>query len=231
MAKKESPKKEALPKESQPKGGGFSIVPKFSSLSEIFLAILKFILGLCLLPLVFSVSVSFMTHFASVDKINQVHFWAGVFTFVVIYLFFVEPAFLYELGQKLLEAAFNFSQPFVKVAPNLLPVFAILIFILYGILSLFVRGSWLLSWTLFLSAFFIVLHLVFSAKTVRTGKEDFLKANYIFNFSIIYVVNIVLTALFVGIAVKGFYLGGFFIQAGTTYKDIFYTVFKQLFLY
>lgn len=229
--KKEPQKKEPVEQEAGQKKNGFSIAPKFSSLSETLLAILKFILGLCLLPLVYSVSVSFVSFFSSVDSVDQAHFWAGVVSFVIVYLFVGEPAVLYESGQKLLEVVFGFFQPFVKVAPNLLPIFSILVSLTYGIISIFVHGAWLLHWALFFSGFFIVLHLVFSAKTVRTGKDDFLKGNYIFSFSFIYIINVVLAALFIGIAVKGFSLGGFFTQAGVIYKDIFYAVFKQLFLY
>jgi hypothetical protein len=231
MGKKESPKKESFSLEKESKQKGFVVAGKLSFISDTAFAVIKLMLGFCLLPFVYSVTASFLRQFSRVDAVYRGYFWAGVVIFIAVYLFVGEPAILYESGHRVLEFVFSFFQPFVKVAPNLLPIYAIIIFVVYGIMSFFVKGAWLLHGALLLTGFFIMLHLVFSAKTVRTGKDDFLKGNYIFSFSFIYIANVLLVGIFVGLAVSGFSIGDFLGRAARAYADIFYAIFKQLFLY
>jgi hypothetical protein len=230
MEKKESPnKKEAVKPKKNAKE--FVLPWVLSGISDKALGVLKFIFGLCLLPFVYSVTASFLRQLSRVDAVYQGYFWAGVVIFIAVYLFVSEPVILYESGHRVLEFVFSFFQPFVKVAPNLLPIYAIIIFVVYGIMSFFIKGAWLLHGAILLTGFFIMLHLVFSAKTVRTGKDDFLKGNYIFSFSFIYIANVLLVGIFVGLAVSGFSIGDFLGRALKVYADIFYAVFKQLFMY
>ena len=97
--------------------------------------IVKFIIGVCLLPFVYSVSVSFLNEFNTVEKLLQNYFWTGVISFIILYLFIYEPVIIYNKGQRLLNIVFNFFKPLVKVAPYLLPIYTIAIFILYLIFS------------------------------------------------------------------------------------------------
>jgi len=185
MAKKELLDKKLLkeaplPKESSGISGDFS--SKISGFSSKAFGIIKFLLGLMLLPFVFSTAVSFLNEFTLVSNNLQALFWGGVITFLIIYLFIWEPASIYNKGHKLLELVFSFVKPMVNVAPFLLPIYTIIVFFIYGVLSLLIKSSWLLEYALFLLGFSAILHLVFSAKTIRTKKGDFLKGNYIFGF-------------------------------------------------
>ena len=77
MEKKEFPKKE----------NNLNIKPRISGLLHLLFGITKFILGISLLPFVYSVSVSFLTEFTLVDKPLQNYFWAGVISLLIVYLF------------------------------------------------------------------------------------------------------------------------------------------------
>lgn len=190
--------------------------------------IVKLLLGLCLLPLVYSASASFLAELSGVDQPFQDYFWGGLASFILLHLFIWEPAMIYARGQKLLSFIFMFFKPLVKVAPNLLPVYAILVFALYGIASLFNKG--LEGYFIFFFAFFLALHLVFSARSMRARQGDFLKANYIFGFSFTYVLDIILSGFLINTVFPKFSFVKFFNDSYQGTGDIFYAVFKQLFL-
>jgi len=154
-----------------------------------------------------------------------------VITFLIIYLFIWEPASIYNKGHKLLELVFSFVKPMVNVAPFLLPIYTIIVFFIYGVLSLLIKSSWLLEYALFLLGFSAILHLVFSAKTIRTKKGDFLKGNYIFGFSFIFILNLTLLAFGLSLIFKDFSFVNFCNISFARASKIFYAVFKQLFLF
>jgi hypothetical protein len=234
MAKKELPDKKLLkdsPLSREPAGISGDFSSKISGLSSKVFGIIKFILGILLLPFVYSTALSFLNELGLVDRGLQTIFWSGAISFLVIYLFIWEPALIYNKGHKLLEIMFSFFKPMVNVAPFLLPIYVILAFIIYGLLSLAIKSSWLIEYTLFLVGFAAVLHLVFSAKTIRTKKGDFLKGNYIFGFSFIFILNLGLLALGFNFMFKEYSFVNFCNVSFKIASAIFYVVFKQLFIF
>ncbi len=236
MAKKEFPEKKLIKekdnfplKESLNIPGDFS--SKLSGLSSKAFGIIKFILGIALLPFVFSTVSSFLNEFGLVSKDLQGVFWNGVICFLVVYLSIWEPAVIYNKGHKLLEIVFSFFKPMVSVAPFLLPIYTILFLFIYGLLSLGIGSSWLIEYTLFLIGFTTILHLVFSAKTIRAKKGDFLKGNYIFGFSFIFILNLTLLAFGFSLIFKEFSFVNFCNVSFGIAKSIFRAVFKQLFIF
>lgn len=217
MEKKQSPKKED------------TSAPKIPGLSAKGFGIIKFILGVCLLPFVYSISVAFLNEFTAIDKSLQNCFWGGLITLLIIYLFVWEPAIIYIKGQKLLEIVFTFFKPLVRVAPYLLPIYTIVLFVAYLILSAIFKSQGLINYFIFLFGFSIGLHLVFSAQSLRSKQEDFLKANYIFGFSFIYIINLLLAGFFLNLAFDKFSFVNFSNNSFQIAKNILYTVFKQLF--
>ncbi len=234
MAKKAFPDKDLLKlkndpdlkKLSEPMEAG----SKLSALSNRAFAVIKFILGLVLLPFVFSNTISFLQQFNLIEKGLQQVFYNGIVSFLVIYLFIWEPAPVYNKGHKILELIFNFFKPLVKVAPLLLPVYTILVFALYGLLSLGISGSWLIQYTVFLVGFTLILHLTFSAKNIRHKKGDFLKGNYIFGFSFIYILNLTLVAFGFSLIFKLFSFVDFCNISYAITRNIYSVIFRQLFL-
>jgi hypothetical protein len=218
MEKKESPKIEST---SPLKTAGFS--------SRIF-SIIKFILGICLLSFVYSYSVALIDELSLLDKSLQTDFWRGVVTLLIVYLFIWEPALIYAKGQKLVEIIFSFFKPLVRVAPYLLPIYTIVLFIMYGIVYFIIKSGSLIHYFVFLFGFSISLHLILSARSIRSKQGDFLKANYIFGFSLIYILNVILLAFGFNLIFKDFSFVNFFNSSYQLSKAIYYAVFKQLFL-
>lgn len=214
------------------KGFGVSdkISGKMSGFMSAFLVGLKLFLGICFLPLVFAFSVSFFNEFTLIDRSLQNYFWWGVAAFVAMYFFIWEAEEVYIKGQQLLEITFHFFKSFVKVAPYLLPIYTIFIFIIYGILSAAIKDDWLIQYMMFFAGATLALHFIFSAKSIRGKKSDILNSNYIFGFSFVYIVDLIIVALCFNLVFKEFSFISFFNSASAIIKDIFYSVFKQLFL-
>ncbi len=224
MKKKESLKKEI------PKVEISAPVPRMSGFSGRVFGIVKFILGLCLLPFVYSLSVAFIKELDLIDFKLQWYFWGGVIAFLAVYLFLWEPVTVYSRGQKLVEAIFKFFHPLVKFAPYLLPVYTIILFVLYAPAAAIFKSADLINYFIFFFGFSIALHLVFSAKSLRLKQGDFLKANYLFGFSFLYLVNIALLGLGLSFIFKEFSLVNFYSGSFRAASDIFYLIFRQLFL-
>jgi len=203
---------------------------KMSGFMNAVLVGIKFVLGICFLPLVFAFSISFFNEFCLIDKGLQNNFWWGIAAFVAMYFFIWEADVIYAKGHELLEISFHFFKPFVKVAPYLLPIYAIFVFIIYGILSGIVKEDWLLHYTMFFAGATLILHFIFSAKSIRGKKSDILNSNYIFGFSFVYILDLIIVAFCLSLIFKEFSFVNFFNAASATTRDIFYAVFKQLFL-
>jgi len=235
MEKKEFPKKKDNfdPLERLKIGAeapGLSGPSKIAGFSQHVFSIIKFVLGICLLPLVYSSTVSFLNEFLGVEEIFRNYFWAGVISLLIIYLFIWEPNKIYVKGQKLLEVIFTFFKPLIRVAPYVLPIYTIILFVLYGPLSLLFKSEELIKTFIFLFGFSIALHLIFSAKSIRSKQGDFLKSNYIFGFSLVYAINLTLLAFILSLIFQKFSFVNFCNVSFQSSKAIFEAVFKQLFL-
>lgn len=226
MEKKESPNTNI---EADFKPKLFGISSGISGFSRKAFGIIKFILGVCLLPFVYSSTVSFLNESSLIPKSLQYNFWTGIITLLIIYLFIWEPAIIYTKGHRILEIIFNFFKPLVRVAPYVLPIYTIVLFSAYGLLSIAIKAEWLMEYFIFLLGFSIALHLIFSAKSIRSKKSDFLKANYIFGFALIYIINLIFLAFCLNLVFKEFSFVNFFNVSFQVAKDVFSVIFKQLF--
>lgn len=207
-------------------GGGGS---KLSAVYSKAFSIIKLIMGICLLPFVYAVSAGLLNQLNAIEGIFQDYFWSGAISFIIIYLFIWEPAIVYNKGHKLLEIIFQFFKPMVKVAPYLLPIYTIVISILYLIFSFAIKTKETFGYFIFALSFSLALHLVFSAKSVRGKKGDFLKSNYIFGFSFVYIIDIMLLAFVLSNMFKEFSFVNFSTDSFQTGRGVLHAIFKQLF--
>ncbi|MFH0738794.1 MAG: hypothetical protein V2A59_02930 [Candidatus Omnitrophota bacterium] len=220
MEEKEFPK---------PESAG-SLKSKLGGLYNRSFGIIKLILGICLLPFVYSATRAFLNESSVLDKATSLYFYSGLVSFLVVYLFIYEPVIIYARGQKILEAIFRFFTPLVKVAPYLLPIYTILLLVLYPFYANFDKSANTLRIFMLLIGFSIALHLVFSAKSLRSKQGDFLKSNYIFGFSFVYIINIAILALGFSLFFAKFSFVNFCNQTFQIAQSIFSEGFKQLFL-
>jgi hypothetical protein len=224
MAKREYPDLKADFRPKRP-----LVSDNLSDLKEKALNVVKLILGVVLLPFLYSSSVSFASEISRIQKSYQNYFWLGVIIFLIFFLFIWEPEIIYTSGQKLIGFIFNFFHPLVELAPFVLPAYTIILFMVYGLLSLSIKDGWLLQYCLFLVGFCSISHIIFTARALGAKKGDFLKANYIFTFSLIYIVNLFILGLLLSLALKEFSLVDFSKHTISAASNIFSALFKQIF--
>jgi len=196
--------------------------------SRIF-SVIKLLLGLVLLPFVYSFTLAFLAELGLVEIGYQHYFWAGVISMLLFYLFIWEPAIIYNRGYRLVELIFNFFKPLVKVAPYLLPIYTIVLFLIFIVVFYIFRLKDSLVYFVFLFGLSLTMHLIFSAKTIRGKKGDLLKSNYIFGFSFIYILNLFLLALILNVIFNKFSLVNFLNNSFQIAASIFQAIFRQLF--
>lgn len=192
------------------------------------LSILKFIIGVLLLPFVISFTIGFSKELLTLEK-SLIYFLSGIISYLVLHLFIGKPLTIYRKGQRILEIIFKFFSPLIKVAGYLLPIYTLILFGFYLILSSFIKDDFLKNSFFFLFSFSLTLHLVITAETLR-AKEDLLKANYIFGYSLIYILNLILISFGLNLISDKFSFVKFFNNTFPMAKNIFGIVFKQLFL-
>jgi hypothetical protein len=201
---------------------------KLTWLSSKSFNIIKLFLGVGILPFAFAVTVSFLNELHALPAKYQMRLWQGVVGLLILHLFVWEPAFIYSRGQKLLELVFQFIKPLVKVAPYLFPIYAALLFAAYWPVQHFRQDA--LEWFTVCFGALMAMHLIFGAKSLRGKKGDFLKSNYVFGFSFVYIFNLVFAGFCFNAIFEKYSLVRFLSGAYTTASGIFAAVFKQLFV-
>lgn len=205
------------------------VFPKGGFHKQRFFTILKFIIVLFLLPWIFAFTVSFLSQSRLIESTTLSSFWYGVISFLAAHLFVYEMRIVYNKGQKITEGIFRFFSPLVRLAPFVLPIYTILLFLIYCFLSLFTRSFWLLQCFMFLFGFSFSLHLVLSAKSLQNRQRDFFKINYFFAFFFVYIINVILLASMLSILFGSFSSLLFFKQSYQITRTIFSAIFCQLF--
>jgi hypothetical protein len=201
---------------------------KIEKIVQKLLVVLKLFLGILLLPFVYSSTKVFLEQLFNIELKNA--FFSGIAFFLLIYLFIWEPAVIYKKGQRFVQIIFGFFSPLIKVAPYLLPIYTIFSFLLYFLFLLIFKNQQLLESFMFLFGLTISFHLVFSAKSLKSKPSDYLKANYIFGFSFVWLVNIIILSFGFNLIFKEYSFVDFFNQTFKFGLEIYKAVFKQLFL-
>jgi hypothetical protein len=194
------------------------------------LVVLKSLIVLFILPWIYAFTVAFINESKLIGGNSLESFIAGIISFLIIYLFICEPGKIFQQGQRITEATFRFLSPLIKFASFIVPIYSIIFFVVYILISIFIKSERLLEIFMFLIGFCFALHLIFSAKSLHSRKDDFLMINYLFSFGFIYIINIALLAVGFSILFEAFSWLDFGKVSYQISKGIFFAVFGQLFL-
>ena len=222
MAKKESPKV----KESRSLFSRMGV----PAVSPKVLGILEVVLGVALLPFVYGSTVAFGREFFLMPKAAQAAFGAGVGVFLAVHFFIWEPEEVYLFGQDILLRIFSPFKHIVNIAPYLLPVYTIAVFAVYELIAIFRPHNIFLGYAMFLFGVTSALHIVFSARALRSKGDDSFKGDYIFGAASAYIINLMILSLFLGVMFKEFSFINFCVIAYMLGKGVFVAIFRQLFV-
>ena len=217
---------------------------------------IKTAIGIILLPLLVSVSAAFYRQFGNMGSVftqEQQNFLFGIIAYGLLQLFVFKPAYLYVLGHETVHVfatwfclgkvtSFNVSSAggsvttsksniFISLSPYFVPIYAILVVILYYIINdVFLWGFLTRPYFMFILGLTLSFHIVMTIDTLKTRQPDLVKTGYITSSVLIYVINLVVISGILGLLFKSFSFRSFLGSAYFLSFDIYKLIFEQLFL-
>lgn len=172
-------------------------------------ALIKFAVFIVLIPFIAAVTISFQKEISELKYVYHHSFYQGIGVYVLLNLFVTDLNWLYKFGQGVAMEFFRFWDPLSKVTPYLLPVFT---FIFIGLYYLCVRvlgyypnsGIWF-----FMIGLTFAMHLIMTARELYEADDALFKPNYLFEMSLVYIVNLFMMAQLLNSAAWRFSLFAF----------------------
>jgi len=190
---------------------------------------LKFIGFILLIPVVYAAIVSFGTQLLSVSSGDLNILLAGVIAYLVLHLFFCELQNVYLHTKNLMLGMFGSVGP-VAVFMGSLAIYSFLLLLIYFFIQLGYKEEWVKAVFLFLASFCFTLHMIFVAKDRRDIDSNAVRPHYLFAVSLIFLVNMSIIVLLLGLVFSSLSPAEFFKGSYMMTKDIYWAIFKQLFL-
>jgi hypothetical protein len=116
------------------------------------------------------------------------------------------------------------------LAPYLIPVYTVILAAVYFILSFFIDITKYSGAFIFLIGFTLMLHLVYTAESIRDKQSDLIKTGYFSSISFIYITNLIIVFLIVSFFFQGASFVSFIADVYEKAKIFYWSFWKQLFL-
>lgn len=216
--------------------------------------ILRFIVSIFLIPVCVITTISFYNGIFSIKDVSQSgqYFILGAFLYCLIHLLLFRLDFLYIFGHESMHAFATFCSGgkasnmkvsgkegsvktttpnfFVMLAPYLLPVYTVIIAVSYLVLSFFIDITRYSGVFIFLIGFTLMLHLAYTAESIRQKQSDLIKTGYFSSISFIYIVNLIIVFLIMSLFFRDVSFVEFISNIYEKTKFFYYSFWKQLFL-
>ncbi|HLD70197.1 MAG TPA: hypothetical protein VJA17_05470 [Candidatus Omnitrophota bacterium] len=195
-----------------------------------FLNLLKLISALVLIPLTAVLTIGFTKSLSELTHSHGHFFWLGVLIYVIVHVFVYEPRGVYQFGQKLSSSILGFYPPLGDMGARALPIYTILSLMAFCFVHLFFKKSGYEIYFIFLTGFTLALHLVLTAQELREENKSPLRPNYFLFIQLIYIFVVLLTSILFTFIVPQYSFATFFYSVLGSIKDIYATIFHQLFI-
>jgi hypothetical protein len=119
---------------------------------------------------------------------------------------------------------------FVMLAPYLVPIYTVVIAAAYFALSFFMDTDRYSSVFIFLIGFTLMMHLVYTAESMRGKQPDLIKTGYLSSISFIYIFNLIIVFLIVSFFFQEASFIDFVSDIYENTGDFYWFFWKQLFL-
>lgn len=217
--------------------------------------IIKFFIGITIIPLAIGASMAFLKMLSGIDYAaqfsnSQLFLW-GVAGYTGMHIFLFKPQYLYTVGHEVVhvlstvvcggrvksfritkdggQVAVTKNNFFISLSPYLVPFYTLIIAGIYFTASLFYDISSLSSYFIFLVGFTMSFHIVSTVEVLRLEQPDILRTGYLFSMTLIYVTNVVLIATVVSLLFPELSVEAFFQNSFAIAKDIYVRALNQLF--
>ncbi|PIU41396.1 MAG: hypothetical protein COS99_05920 [Candidatus Omnitrophica bacterium CG07_land_8_20_14_0_80_42_15] len=216
--------------------------------------IVKNLISVAFIPFIVAVTKAFYFELTGVKALTTMsrYFFCGVVAYVIMYIVFFKMDYLYVAGHEFVHAIFvwifggkifsfkvskkggsvktNKSNTFIELAPYFVPIHAILVLALY----LFVDAFWRISsserYFIFLVGFAFSFHIVMTIDKTKIEQPDFLRLGYWNSLVLVYIINFLVIGILLGSLLPDFSFKNFSCSFITITKDIYVSIFNQLFV-
>jgi len=216
--------------------------------------ILRFIISILLIPVCAIATISFYNGVSTIKDVSEsgLYFILGALLYSMVHLLLFRLNFLYIFGHESMHALATFCSGgkasnmkvsskegsvktttpnfFVMLAPYLMPVYTVIIAALYFISSFFIDITKYSGVFIFLIGFTLMLHLAYTAESIRGKQSDLIKTGYLSSISFIYIVNLVIVFLIISLFFQGASFVDFVADIYEKTKNFYWSFWKQLFL-
>lgn len=175
-------------------------------------------------------TVAFIRQIAGLTEGQYLYFIWGMVAYLIFHFFIYEPGPVYQYGKRLVADVFRFLTPLVEVAPLVLPIYSIVFLVLFYFTSFFFKELDLSHYYLFLISFTFAMHMIFTARDLRSQDQVAFKPDYFFSIVLVYTISVVIIALMLNLIFPTFSFVEFFKKTSQVSSSIYTSAFNQLFV-
>lgn len=152
----------------------------------------KFFFFVLMIPLIAAVTISFQKELSELKSIYHHSFEWGVFSYAVLYFFLCDLVGLYKFGQSVSGELLRFWDPLSKVMPYIFPIYTVLTVGAYYMVVRVLGMGPNQGWWFFVMGFTFAMHLIMTARELYEEDSTLFKPNYLFEMTLVYVLDIFL---------------------------------------
>ena len=216
--------------------------------------ILHLIINILLIPVCIITTISFYEGIFVIQDVSKsgLYFILGALIYSLVHLLLFRLDFLYVFGHESMHAFATFCSGgksskmkvsskegsvktttpnfFVMLAPYLMPIYTVIIAIIYFVLSFFMDVNRYSGIFIFLVGFTLMFHLAYTAESMKGKQSDLIKAGYLSSISFIYIINLVIAFFIMSLFFRDVSFIDFIANVYEKTKFFYYSFWKQLFL-
>jgi len=193
-------------------------------MNNTLLVVVKFIVGVLLLPVVWATAVLFHQHVEAFPGTYGEFFLWGVFSYLMLFLFFHHFWGLYDFGQKIFSGAFQLASPANGFIAKIVPFYLTLILLGFCVTTKLLDINTYDHYFMFFAGFAFTMHIILTAQDLQSGQKMFLKPEYLFIGSIVFILLVFMVILLFDLALGEFTIPDFARSVWNDALDIYYLI-------
>lgn len=170
--------------------------------------------------------IAFQTQILSLPVNKEVWVLWGAGTYIAMNLFVYDFKNVYTYGNSLVEKMVTFFKP----AGYVVPLYSIILIILYIIFLILGRGASVQPYFLFAIAFTLTMQVILTAHEIYESDTSILKAHYLLTFGAVLIASLFIMSLLLAWAIPEFSFVGFIKSLASQTFHLYKFVYKGLFV-
>lgn len=158
------------------------------------IGVLKFLLGILLLPVVVAVTLAFKEELAQTRTLYDL-FLLGVVSYTLWHLFVFTFNRVFEFSQKVFSELFRFSPTVQTLVPRIVPLGSVLLLLSFYIGQTLFNLKGLTYVVYFVAGFSLAVHVILTAAHLYQEDAHVLKSHYFLMICMTYFINLLIVGL------------------------------------